>query len=420
LEEITMQHPENHNHLLIYAHLRDYPNNCKKPKAHLGNLQQPNIPFVLFIISLFFICILQTPASAVENQTFTCGIILPLSGEMNASGIALLQGIEIATDEINNNGGAAGHQISLRIADDEGSPSKALSLFNEMKNDGIPAVIGSYSTSITLPMAEETKNSEDIILISPRANGEPLYGISPRFYQINAPFFTVTQFVSDWLSYTAERVAIIYIDDEYGRSVLSGLESGLKTHSIPISGSFPITNEDTDFSGIFNTILNDAPDSIVISVYDSRQIPIIRNLSDAGYRGQVILTETGYINLLENEESEFLSKFSLFMIPSHSYLVPGERTDRFVKSFKDRFGQDPERTIAGYGYDSMMVLAYAIRLGSENGTISADSIQKGLDESRYYGITGPKTFDSYHTVPPVLDRWFFKDDKFILLMTSLT
>jgi len=43
-----------------------------------------------------------------------------------------------------------------------------------------------------------------------------------------------------------------------------------------------------------------------------------------------------------------------------------------------------------------------------------------MDESRYYGISGPKTFDSHHTVPPVLDRWIFKDGRFSLLSTSLT
>lgn len=371
------------------------------------------------LIILCIICTVIIPVSATENQSFTCGVILPLSGYLNASGTVLLQGIEMATDEINKNGGAAGYQIALRIGDDEGSPEKALSLFKEMQSDGIPVVIGSYTTSLTLPMAEETKQSEDIILISPRANGEPLYGISPRFYQMNAPSHAVTQFVSDWLSYTAQRVAVIYIDDEYGRSVLSGIEEGLLHSPVIVTGKKSISMEVSDFSGLFNTLLNDAPDAIVISVYDSRQIPIIRSLSDAGFRGQVILTETVFIDTLEREESNVLSKFSLFLIPSNSYLVSGERTERFVKLYQDRYGQDPRRTLAGYGYDSMMVLAYAIRLGSENGNASAHSIQKGLDESRYYGITGPKDFDSHHTVPPVLDRWIYKDGKFSLLTTSL-
>ena len=414
-----MNKPDNLNTQSIHDMLPSCPYRCKNPGTCSQVLHRRDIPSIFFLIILCIICTVIIPVSGTENQSFTCGVILPMSGDLNASGTTLLRGIEMATDEINKNGGAAGYQIVLRIGDDEGSPEKARSLFKEMQSDGVPVVIGSYTTSLTLPMAEETKQSEDIILISPRANGEPLYGISPWFYQMNAPSQAVTQFVSDWLSYTAQRVAVIYIDDEYGRSVLSGIESGLLHSPVIITGTQPVSVEDSDFSGFFNTLLNDAPDTVVISVYDSRQIPIIRSLSDAGFRGQVILTETGFIDTLQREESEVLSKFSLFLIPSNSYLVPGERTDRFMKLYQDRYGQDPRRTIAGYGYDSMMVLAYAIRLGSENGNVFAQSLQKGLDESRYYGITGPKAFDSHHTAVPVLDRWIFKDGNFSLLTTSL-
>lgn len=414
-----MKQPESLDPQLIHDMLPSCMNHNIKTGTCSHILHRRDNSSISFLIILCIICTVMIPVSAVENRSFTCGVILPLSGDLNASGTALLQGIEMATDEINKNGGADGYPIALRIADDEGSPAKALSLFKEMQNDGIPVVIGSYTTSLTLPMAEETKNSDDTILISPRANGEPLYGISPRFYQMNAPSHAVTQFVSDWLSYTAQRVAVIYIDDEYGRSVLNGIESGLLNSPVNITGTLPVPQEGSDFSGLFNKLLNDAPDALVISVYDSRQIPIIRNLSEAGFRGQVILTETGFIDTLEKEESEVLSKFSLFLIPSNSYLVPGERTDWFVKSYLNRYGQDPQQTIAGYGYDSMMVLAYAIRLYSENGTVSAHSLQKGLDESMYYGISGPKNFDSHHTVPPVLDRWIFKDGRFSLLTTSL-
>ena len=66
---------------------------------------------------------------------------------MNTSGTVLLQGIELAADEINKSGEANGRKIDLRIADDQGDPQKALSHFKEMQADGIPVVIGSYSTA---------------------------------------------------------------------------------------------------------------------------------------------------------------------------------------------------------------------------------------------------------------------------------
>lgn len=384
--------------------------------------RQPHPRYLQYLLLITFfgtIFITTIPVSATENATITCGVILPLSGDSNISGTELLNGIQLAADEINTNGGAAGYRINLRIADDQGDPQKALSYFKEMQAEGIPIVIGSETTVLTLPMAEETKNTKGTLLISPQANGEVLYGISPLFYQVNPPIFSLAQFVSEWLVYTSDRTAVIYIDDEYGRSVLKNIKAGLKNSTIPITDAEPVTHEDTDYAALSEKILNSAPDAIVIIVYDSRQIPIIRNLTGAGFRGQVILTESGEMDTLEKEESDVLAKFPLFTISSNTNLVPGSHSDHFVTSYRERFGQDPAKGTAGYGYDSLMVIADAIRLGSEGGNISAKTIQKGLEASRYYGVTGPKVFDSHHAAGTALDRWGFRNGSFELMTLSL-
>ena len=173
----------------------------------------------------------------------------------------------------------------------------------------------------------------------------------------------------------------MYSDDDYGRSVLNHIKTSLENSSIPVSDTEPITQENTDYSALSHKILNGAPDTIVIVVYDSRQIPIIRNLTEAGFRGQVILTESGLMDILEKEDSDLFSKFSLFTISSYTNLVPGNHSDHFVTSYQKMFGQDPTKTLAGYGYDSMMVLAEAIPPSCGNSSITAETIQKGLDAS---------------------------------------
>jgi branched-chain amino acid transport system substrate-binding protein len=200
---------------------------------------------------------------------------------------------------------------------------------------------------------------------------------------------------------------------------MRNIKVGLENSSIPVSGTEPVTMDDRDYTSLSHRIINGAPDTVAIIVYDDRQIPIIRNLSEAGFRGQVILTESGLIAILENEDSDALSKFSLFTILSNTNLVPGSHSEYFVTSFKKRFDKDPTESIAGYGYDSMMVIADAIRSEFENSNVSAENIQKGLDASRYYGVTGPKVFDYHHAVGSTQDRWVFKDGKLKLTTISL-
>jgi ABC-type branched-subunit amino acid transport system substrate-binding protein len=289
-----------------------------------------------------------------------------------------------------------------------------------MQEEEIPVVIGSYTTAITLPMAKETLLSNKTILISPRANGEEIYGFSPRFYQINPPIHALSNFISEWVKYSSDRTAVIYVDDTYGRSLLNQIKSSLSNNSISLSGSFPVTSENTDYLAFSQNILDIAPDTIVISVYDNRQIPIISNLSEAGFRGQIILTESSLLDTLDEEIPDDIARFALFSISSYTNLVPGEESDQFVSTFQSTYGEDPSRTLAGYGYDSLMVIDNAIRLVKKgNETISTDLIQKGIENSRYYGVTGPKTFDSHNAAGAAMDRWGFQNGSFELMTISL-
>jgi len=371
---------------------------------------------ILFCCVVFCLFVSQ---SAVAEENLTCGVILPLSGESGTTGTDLLHGIEIAAHELNERSHQTGLKVDLRVADDEGSPERALTLFREMQHDKIAVVIGSYSTTLTFPMAKETLNSDTTLLISPQANGEALNGISPLFFQVNSPVFPLARFVADWLVYTADRPAVIYTDDEYGRSMMNHLTGLPASSSLSGRDFYPVPEGETDYAAFVKSVINGAPDAIVIIIYDSRQIPLIRNLSEAGYRGQVLLTESSYIQTLGQDETDALSRFPLCTISSYTNLVPGTHTDRFVSMYSEKYGTEPNMTLAGYGYDSLMIIADSLQRPGRQGNITAEQIRKSLQSSRYYGVTGPKVFDSHNVPTGAIDRWAFSGGKFVLMTTSL-
>lgn len=401
-----------------YANIRCGTTGLEQSRISDIDINRRHVSLAGFLILILFSCIVPVAALEPEKANITVGVILPLSGGDGVVGSHILQGIQVAADEINADK-ACRYLVDLRVADDTGDPDRALSLFKEMQTDNIPVVIGSYTTTLTLPMAKETEKSDTTLLISPQANGEALYGISPFFYQVNPPIFTLAQFVSEWLAYTSDRPALVYVQDEYGESVLNHIQMGLIEKNFQISGTYPVLPEENDFSSLTRTILDKAPDAIVIIMYDTRQIPLIRNISEAGYRGQVLVTESSYLDILEKEETDALSRFPLFTISAYTNLVPGDHSDRFVQSYQEAFGNDPSKTLAGYGYDSMMLIADAFRNGNGEENITAEMIKEGLDNTRYYGVTGPKIFDMNHAPTSAMDRWGFKDGRFELMTISL-
>ncbi|MBN1166902.1 MAG: ABC transporter substrate-binding protein [Methanospirillaceae archaeon] len=369
------------------------------------------------VLGFVVICLYISPVLAQNNTPLYCGVILPLSGDLGTSGQEFLSGIELAAGEINTHRESEYH-VQLEVRDDAGDAGTALSHFKEMQASGIPVVIGSFTTAVTLNMAKDSEQSESTVLIAPHANGMALYGISSRFYQVNTPVINLGRFVSEWVSYTAERVAILYIDNEYGRSLVDGMVSDLAKGTVQVTGTEPIP-DDADIDKLVQETLDGGPDTVVVAVYDSRLEEILTSLADAGYRGQVVLTEAGGMRNLASNITDSLSQFSICTISASTSLVQGAHTNRFVTAYREKYGRDPSEGYAGYGYDSMMIVYHAVLQGPANGTISGYSIRDGLDTIQYYGVTGPKVFDEKNAVGPAMDRWVFKDGKFELMSTSV-
>ena len=385
------------------------------------NFSPPGRGWYLYGIALLCslaVLAIGSPVMAEENSSIPCGVVLPLSGNFSPMGNELLQGIELAVDEINADGGIFGRVIDLHVEDNQCDAQVGLKRFQELRAAGIPAVIGAYHATLTLPMAEDTRQNQSTILLCPWANADILYGISPAFYQEQAPIFYLATFVSEWVSFTAERVAIISIDTDFGRSLTDGIISGLDNRSITITGVYP-AGEGVSSDDLSRQVIDGAPDTVVFAMYTPLEVSLLKSLSAAGYRGQIVLTDSENMNTLETEERDMLANFSVFTISTETSLVPGSHTDQFVKAYQAKYNADLTRgSIAGYGYDSMMTLAQAMKSGGGS-NITAPAIQDGLARVRYYGVTGPKVFDEKNAVRPALERWVYEGGKFELMGTSV-
>src|SRR6218665_1879239 len=83
------------------------------------------------------------------------GAVLPLTGPSATIGEDIRRGIMLGVDEVNANGGVLGKKLALIVEDSANNPTTALTAARKLATvDKVPAVIGEYSSSITLPMAQ--------------------------------------------------------------------------------------------------------------------------------------------------------------------------------------------------------------------------------------------------------------------------
>ena len=87
-----------------------------------------------------------------ENEVVVA-VSLPFEGEMAEFGVEYMRGIELAIEDINNAGGIRGVPVRAEYYDNKGNVTLAKEQFKEIKEQGIPVVIGALTSTVTLALA---------------------------------------------------------------------------------------------------------------------------------------------------------------------------------------------------------------------------------------------------------------------------
>jgi branched-chain amino acid transport system substrate-binding protein len=102
----------------------------------LGGLEMSNAARTLLTIALavgiVVACI--TGCRDKEDGTVKIGAITPLTGPFAVYGEPVQEGILLAVDEINSEGGINGRKIRLLSEDDSGDPKNAVNAFTKLVN----------------------------------------------------------------------------------------------------------------------------------------------------------------------------------------------------------------------------------------------------------------------------------------------
>lgn len=99
-------------------------------------------------------CVFLTPlvfcSSAARADTLKIGVSGPFTGGSSPMGESMLNGILLATEEINGIGGINGKKIELVVRDDQAKPEVGAKIAAELVRDKVVAAIGIVNTGVGL------------------------------------------------------------------------------------------------------------------------------------------------------------------------------------------------------------------------------------------------------------------------------
>ncbi|HET7152821.1 MAG TPA: ABC transporter substrate-binding protein, partial [Candidatus Kapabacteria bacterium] len=345
------------------------------------------------VVGLTALVSCQNKESATDANEVRIGEFASLTGNQATFGQSQHNGIKLAVDEMNANGGVLGKKIDLHTEDDQSKSEEAATVVQKLINrDNVVAILGEVASSNTLAAAPICQH-EKIPLVTPASTNPKVTEIGDDIFRVCYidPFQGTANAKFAFNVLHAKNVAVLKdIRNDYS----VGLAKYFDSTFLALGGQVPVeqaySNGDKDFNAQLTEIKAKSPDAIFIPGYytdinliaiQARELGITCPLFGGdGWDSPELLGGKGK-DALEN--CYFTTHASM---EDTSALI-----QNFVKKYKAAYGTTPD-AIAALGYDAARILIDAI---SRAKSTASDGIRTQLASMKDFpGVTGNITIDA--------------------------
>lgn len=281
------------------------------------------------------------------------GAILPLTGSSARYGKWIQEGLDLALEQINPNGGINGRRLEIIYEDDQAQPASAASAMQKLVNiDKVPCVFGSWASSSVLaqaPIAEQAKTVLMAEAISPKIRdaGDYVFRIQPdaRYYLKELVPFVFNQL-------RARTAATLFVNNDFGVDQAAVFKAEFERMGGKIVAEESYLPDTTDFRTQLTKI--SAVKSNVLFLPGYAEVgTILKQASELGLSCK-------FVGSVPTENPDLISIAGAaaegIIYPSHfDPDSPDPTVQAFQKAYAAKYGH-PAEGFAALAYDGMMII----------------------------------------------------------------
>lgn len=335
--------------------------------------------------------LLATLGHAYADEAIKIANIVELSGAGATAGTNFKNGVELAVKEINAAGGIMGKKIVTSTMDTQTNPGVAKGLTQKAIDDGVFAIFGPvYSGSIMVSMAESRRAEV------PNWTG----GEAAAITQQGNPYVYRTAFgqsfsfpkVARYINAKFKSVAVIYVNNDFGKGGLDMLKKGLASGPAKIAAEISTDSGQVDFSSAVLKAKQSNADAVFVYTNEEESARALRELRKQGWSkpilGETTLTGQKVIELAGDAANGAVAHVGLTVDAPNPEML----------KFKAKFYQD-YKYISDHngikGYTGVYVLKAAIEKAGKLDRKAVGQAMKGLSVSakKYPGVLMDVSFD---------------------------
>lgn len=311
-----------------------------------------------------------------SSDTIVFGVSCAVTGNFPLAGERTLQGIQMAVDEINADGGVLGKKLDFIYEDDGNDATTAVNVVTKLLNEDVVAVIGPHTTSNTLAVQE--LYAEAGMPFFSGGSGVKLETEmdNPYFHRVRPSDAIAGEVAAKFAVETlgATKVGVDYNNNDFGtggRDVVVQTLEELGVEYVEVAHN----SGDTDMTAQLTELMAEGVDCVILWTDDAEDVVTARQAYELGLDVPFV-TSAGVVmqQVLDQMEPEYVEGWYSVtdFVPNNDDPV----VQTFVEDFEEIYDIEPELYASAY-YGAVKCLAKAIEIA---GSTDHEAVNEALTQ----------------------------------------
>lgn len=255
----------------------------------------------------------DTPTTAAPGGEETTGdvvkvgVLLPLSGATASPGEYQLEGMQLAVDYVNANGGIksmGGAKVQLVVSDTAGDVETGITEVERLISvEKVSAICGPYNSGVAAATAPICiQYGVPYVIVNAIADNIMQNGANKYIYRTNFGGSDMTPFrglVVDYLGSLTEggklnKIAVIYDAGDWGTSEYESYKAVAEERGIEVAVAEAITTNSSDLSSLVNKIKNSGADAVFCGIFLNDAILFTKTMREYNCDVQIVGSGSGF------------------------------------------------------------------------------------------------------------------------------
>ena len=332
----------------------------------------------------------QYKTQGVTDNEIVIGTHMDLSGVLKTWGVPSTNGMKLAVEDINAEGGINGRKLRLVNEDDGYDPKKAVLATQKLiELDKVFAIVSAMGSATTLAPLPIVQNA-GMLHLFPITAAEFTFKMDPNKPEDRLKFNIFSPYYDQMrlgLKYVMDKTGlkkpcIVYQDDEMGKNFTDAYTDQMKAMNIPPATMVSYKRGASDFNSQVARMKSDGCDLVALGSVMRESVGIVTAAKKLGWDVKFLSASPTYVPDFHDLGKEATE--GIYGVGQTTIFYADTATGKvkeFIERYRKMFGTDPNIQ-ATAGYDGVEAFAFYARLAGKN--LTTQSLMEAMESGKQF------------------------------------